>query len=188
MFEGLTQTVGELKATITGNRQYFNYGAAQQFTGATNNSSYLGGGRGTWMCMGISGSPQNETVGNRTIWFWQVQVELVYRSIGFYLNTMDVGLNHWQQKDNGGYEKVRATVRSWIAIEGQEDEFPEVGQYSEPIATDAPVALNGRGMLLYPQQLSASGPDEIASWTPPNQIKLRMSPEINFGAAFGYPG
>lgn len=187
MFDGVTTTIGELKATITGNRQNFNYGAAQEFTGSVNNAPYLSGSRGTWMCMGISGTPQNETVGNRTIYFWQVQVELVYRSIGYYMQTMDVGLNHWQIKPNGGYEKVRATLRSWIPVEGQEDEFPTIGQYSNPVATDAPVSLNGRGMLLYPQQLSATDPDEISSWTPPLAFNLRMSPEINFGSAFGYP-
>ena len=100
---------------------------------------------------------------------------------------MDVGLNHWITKQNGGYEKVRATVRSWIPVEGQEDEFPEVGQYSDPVATDAPVPLNGRGMLLYPQEDTSPGDDQIAKWTPPIQFNLRMSPEINFGSAFGYP-
>ena len=136
--------------------------------------------------MGISGSPQNETVGNRTIYFWQVQVELLFRATNFWFKTMDVGLNHWIDKD-GKKEKVRATVRSWLPVEGQEDEFPSIGEYSDPVATDSPVALDGQGGLLYPQQENSPGENQIAKWTPPIQFSLRMSPEINFGSAFGYP-
>lgn len=93
LFEGLTTTESELRATITGNRPTFDYALAANVTNCLNNAPYLGGPAYTWLCTGITGQQQVEVVNNNEIRYWTFTTELVYRQSTHLLFLPDVGFN-----------------------------------------------------------------------------------------------
>ncbi|MGI9458427.1 MAG: hypothetical protein ACR2NF_00375 [Pirellulales bacterium] len=93
VYEGVVQLVGELKASIQGNRSAFPIGTATAATGRVNAGQYLGGAAGTWMCEGISAQQQNEVVDQAEIRYWSVTANLHFRSSGHGVYLPDVGYN-----------------------------------------------------------------------------------------------
>ncbi len=93
LFEGVTHLVGELKASIQGNRSSFPIGTATSATGTVNDSTYLGGAVGTWLCEGISAQQQTEVVNNVEMRYWSVTANLHFRQGGHGVYLPDVGYN-----------------------------------------------------------------------------------------------
>lgn len=105
-FEGATTDISTLQASISGNRQTFDYGLAAAVTNSVNADTYLGGDPYTWKCSGISGQPAVEVVGEVEIRYWQVEATLEYRADGWPLQLPNVG---WNYLDGG--EKKRVFVK-----------------------------------------------------------------------------
>lgn len=94
LFEGLTTTEAEMRATISGNRPVFDYSLAASVTNCINDGPYLGGAPCTWMCTGITGQQQVEVVNDVEIKYWSFTTELVYRESTHLLLLPDVGFNY----------------------------------------------------------------------------------------------
>lgn len=127
-FEGLTVNEAEVRATISGNRSAFPLASAAAVTNSLNNGTYLGGAKHTWFCAGISGQQATEVVNDVEIRYWQISVELVYRSSGHNLLLPNVGWNFLQ---NG--EKRRA----WVWNDDKTEKVP----------SGSPRPLNAQGGL-----------------------------------------
>jgi len=91
--EGLTRPEAEVRVTISGNRPTFDYVLASQITNCINGLPYLGGGPYTWMCSGISGSPQSEVVNDVEITYWTFTTELIFRESTHLLFIPNVGFH-----------------------------------------------------------------------------------------------
>lgn len=159
-YEGLTKSEPELKATISGYRQLFPASVAVTLTGAINNRRFAGGGKHTWQCVGISGTPERTTSGDQLIEYWSISVELVYRSSTHNLFLPNAGLNYLA---NG---VASAKRRCWV-IDEAGDKVPSAG----------PMALADNGDL---KQIGA-GP------YPPDILEFRIYPEEDFTQYFGNP-
>lgn len=94
VFENVTATEAEVRATISGNRATFDYALAASVTNCVNQSAYLGGGPYTWMCAGITGQQQTEVVNEQEVRYWTFTTELVYRESTHLLFLPDVGYNY----------------------------------------------------------------------------------------------
>lgn len=127
-FEGLTVNEAEVRATISGNRSAFPLASAAAVTNSLNDGTYLGGAKHTWFCAGISGQQATEVVNDAEIRYWQISVELVYRSSGHNLLLPNVGWNFLQ---NG--EKRRA----WVWNDDKTEKVP----------SGSPRPLNAQGGL-----------------------------------------
>lgn len=160
-FEGLTHDVGEMRATITGNRVGFPIEAAKDATNCINDRPYLGMATHHWKCQGISGQQQTEVVNDAEVSYWSITVELVYRDIGWNLKLPNVGFNYL---DPGPpQQKRRAWVIDW-------DSF-------ERVACVNPQALNPDGQLK----------NGIVFVGPPDILERRVYAEIDFSEYFGEP-
>lgn len=155
--EGLTTAEAEIRATIAGNRPFFDLALAATVTNAINNSEYLGFPQYTWQCAGISGQQAAEVVNDQEIRYYQINVELVYRRSGWVLKLPHVG---WHYID--GNKKKRA----WA--------WDEAGE--EKVDAAAPQPLNPNGSLKFP-----GGSGE------PDQLLRRVNPAVEFSTYFGAP-
>lgn len=104
-FEGVTADISTLQASISSNRQTFDYGLATLVTNAVNSDAYLGAAQYTWKCSGISGQPAVEVVNDQEIRYWQIEVTLEYRPDGWPLQLPNIGYNYLD-----GGDKKRAYV------------------------------------------------------------------------------
>jgi hypothetical protein len=104
-FEGATTDISTLQASISGNRQTFDYALATTVTNAVNSAAYLGGAQYTWKCSGIAANPAVEVVNGVEVRYWQVEVTLEYRPDGWPLQLPLVGWNYLD-----GSTKKRAYV------------------------------------------------------------------------------
>lgn len=156
-FEGLTTQEAEVRASISGNREFFPLDVAAAVTNAINNAPYLGGAKHTWKCTGISAQQATETLDPQgEINYWQVTVELVYRQSGWPLLLPHVG---WHYLD-GGQKKVCYVY---------DDEGNKIAaSFPQPLAAD--------GTLKYP---GAGGMPDI--------LTRRLSPEVDFFRYFDEP-
>lgn len=125
LFEGVTQLVGELKASIQGNRAVFPIATAVAATGRVNGSAYLGGGIGTWLCEGIAAQQQVEVVNQVERKYWSVTANLHYRGTG-----------HGVYLPNVGYNQLISGELKPCTVTHQGDAIP----VTKPVALDA----NGR--------------------------------------------
>lgn len=103
---GVSTQIGEMKATIKGNRQTFDMAIATQVTGSVNNAAYLGAPPYHWQCQGISANKVAEVVGGATLRYYEVSVALVFRQRGWQARPLNTGL---QVLDSSG-KKTPATV------------------------------------------------------------------------------
>jgi hypothetical protein len=94
IFEGLTRPEAELRVTIAGNRPTFDFALATSITNCVNSDPYLGAAPYTWMCTGISGSPQSEVVDGNEIEYYSFVTELIYRESSHLLFIPNVGWNY----------------------------------------------------------------------------------------------
>jgi hypothetical protein len=169
IFNGLTTNFGEMRATITGNRPFFDVGVATSVTGCINSDNYLGGPPYSWMCNGIGGQKKTEVVNGVTIVFWEVSVELSYKRTRHLLYVPDVGLNVFRTVPPATQpEKVSARVK---------DDSITPPQW---IASAEPVALNPDGSQRVPVR-------EDGKWLQPNILTFRVHPAVPFQGYFGVP-
>lgn len=159
-YEGLVKAVPELRATITGYRQFFPAGLATTLTGAVNSAAYAGGDPRTWQCAGISGTPERTTVGTQLVEYWQITAELIYRQSTHNLLLPNAGLNYLE----GGVAAKKR--RCWI-----------IDESGEKVPSAGPLALTDTGDL---KQIGA-GP------YPPDILSFRIYPEYDFALYFGDP-
>lgn len=135
-FEGVTQLVGELKASIQGNRMHFPIAVATEATGRVNGSPYLGGGRGTWLCEGIAAQQQVEVIERQERTYWSVTANLHYRGTGHGVYLPNVGYN----------QLVRGELKPCT-----------VSHQGDAIPVTKPVALDAQGRQLPPGTIPAVG-------------------------------
>ena len=157
---GVTTQVGELKATIKGNRPTFDTAQAIAAAGAINQDAYLFAQPYQWQCQGISGSPKTEAVNGETIKFWEIQVSLIYRQAGFIAKLFDTGYNVIDPIQG----KIEATVKNSSGV------F---------VPSSMPVALNEDGSQMRP----SPGGGGVCVRT----ISRRLHPTVNFNSFFGTP-
>jgi hypothetical protein len=183
------QPEAELRVTISGNRPVFNLGLAATLTNTINRAPYLGGGPFTWMCAGISGSPQSEVVDGQEIEYYSFVTELIYRESSHLLFIPNVGWNYLEnasaeadaneaaptnrppaagtaivtarlpRTSSSGIKKKRAYV---------EDESGERIASSNPVALNANGSLKGQGLA-------------------PDVLVRRVNRAVNFSQFFGTP-
>jgi hypothetical protein len=166
IWSGLTKTVGQMKLTIKGNREKFNWTDAAYVTGGINGKSWLNRPAATWMCQGVSATPQREQVGDSTVRFWEVNVELIYRTEGFILPVINSGLNAMEfDAVTGKLERRRVFVKS----EG----MPDPG-----VPADLPVALTDKG-----EQMKPTGTQY--PFFEPITLYYRVNHAIDFNVSFG---
>ena len=92
--DGVTATIAEMRATISGNRLTFDYALAASITNCINASAYLGGAPYTWLCTGVSGQQQAEIVNGIEVRYWSFTTELIYRENTHLSLIPDVGYNY----------------------------------------------------------------------------------------------
>lgn len=171
MWSGLTKTVGQTKATIKANRAVFSWSQAQAVTGKINAYRWLDSAPGSWMCTGVSGTPQAEVVNNERIGFWEVNVELTYREGGYILPLINEGLNYM------GFDATKGKLvkrRAFVSVEG----MPEPG-----VPTEMPIALayDGRRM----REKTSPSPDTPSEYIEPVLLYYRVNGSCNFAEFFG---
>ena len=197
LFEGLTATEAEMRATISGNRPTFDYGLAASVTNCLNDAPYLGGAPYTWMCTGITGQQQVEVVNDTEIKYWSFTTELVYRESTHLLLLPDVGFNYiaTSKDDDAETTAGEAQAGSDPALAGKASQGavtlltnkqartaggvkkrawvldPESG---ERVASANVVALNPNGSMK-------------AAGASPNILVRRVHRIINFSQFFGVP-
>lgn len=159
-YEGIVKSEPELRAVITGYRQFFPAALAIRLTGAINNAQYAGGAEHTWQCAGISGTPERTTSGTQLVEYWQITAELIYRKSTHNLLLPNAGLNYLE---NGLSNKKR---RCFVITEDG-DRVPSANA----------MALEDNGDL----KQNGAGP------YPPDILTFRVYPEENFSQYFGQP-
>jgi len=135
-FEGVTTDISTLQASISGNRQTFDYGLATTVTNSVNSSSYLGADPYTWKCSGIAATPAVEVVNEVEIRYWQVEVTLEYRPDGWPLQLPNVGWNYLD-----GSTKKRCYVIDTDSGDKVPSSNPQPLTPEGEISTDAPTIL-----------------------------------------------
>lgn len=138
-FEGATTDISTLQASISGNRQTFDYGLATTVTNAVNSVPYLGGAQYTWKCSGIAATPAVEVVNEVEIRYWQVEVTLEYRPDGWQLQLPNIG---WNYLDGG--TKKRCYVIDTDSGDKVPSSNPQPLTSGGGISTDAPTILARR--------------------------------------------
>lgn len=160
-FEGLTTLEAEVRATIAWNRPTFPADLAAAVTNCVNDDAYLFGDRHTWLCQGISASPQSEVVNDVRINYWSGTTELVFRASTHNILIPNVGFNCLV----GGDKKP-------CKVKGLETGDADV-------AASTPQPLNSDGTQKYPPGTTQGLPDLLTR---------RVYREISFPTFFGLPG
>lgn len=164
-FEGLTAMEAEVRASISGNREFFPLATAAAVTNAVNSTPYLGGAPYTWLCSGISAQQATEIVNEAEVNYWQVSVELIYRQSGWNLLLPDIG---WHYLTGGDPAKAVVYVR---------DDAPNSPTKGYDIPASSPQPLDTDGSLLY------TG----GSFGAPNILERRINPAVDFDDYFSTP-
>jgi hypothetical protein len=140
---GISRAEAELKISISGSRLVFNLAAVKQYVNCINRTPWAGFPPHTVQCVGVSASPARLEWQDQVIDYWQITIELVYRSSSHDLFLPNVGFHVI-----AGGKKQRA----WTYVE----------QDGERVKVPAPhpVALNMQGgFLCGPDQDGARGPN-----------------------------
>lgn len=156
--DGVTTTIAEMRATISGNRPTFNYALAASITNCINGASYLGGAPYTWLCTGISGQQQTEIVNDQEIRYWSFTSELVYRENTHLVLVPDVGYNY-------------------IATSATDDTATSSGSGST--SSDAPLSLTTQsGVSVETKKARTSGGVKKRAWVySPDGSEKQNSPQ-----------
>ena len=136
-FEGVQADISTLQASISGNRQTFDYGLATTVTNAVNSSSYLGAEPYTWKCSGIAATPAVEVVNEVEVRYWQVEVTLEYRPDGWPLQLPNVGGNYL----DGGTKK-----RAYVIDTDSGDKVPSSNP--QPLTTEGAISSGAPTILV----------------------------------------
>lgn len=194
--DGVTATIAELRATISGNRTTFDYGRAASITNCINNATYLGGAPFTWLCTGISGQQQTEVVNGQEIRYWAITAELIYRENTHLLFLPDVGYSYIATSETSDTATssgegaassdppLTLTTQSGVTVERKKARttggvkkraWVYAGDNSsEKQDSPQPVALNTDGSMK-------------AAGASPNILARRMHRLIDFAEYFGTP-
>lgn len=140
---GLSKAESELKITISGSRLVLDLSAVKRYVNTINNAPWAGFPRHTVQCVGVSASPDRLEFEGNVIDFWQINIELLYRSSSHNLLLPNVG---WNVIVNGRKE------RAWVYI-------TEDGERKK-VASPHPVSLNAAGGFLCGQEQ-----DDGANWS-----------------------
>lgn len=139
---GVSVAESELKITISGARQIFNLLNAKLFVNTINKEKWIGFPKHTVQCVGFSATPERLEWQGQVVDYWQISVELVYRSSSHNIFLPNVG---WNVIVNGKKE------RAWTYI--TQDDV----RYKVPSPQEVPLNEAG-GFLCGPEQ------DEAANW------------------------
>jgi hypothetical protein len=128
---GIAMAESELKITISGSRLEFDLATALQYVNSINDDVWAGFPKHTVQCVGVSAQPAALEWEGEKIDYWQINVELLYRSSSHNLILPNVG---WRVIVNGKKE------RAWTYItEGGE---------RKKVPSTSPVSLNMDGGYL----------------------------------------
>lgn len=150
VWEGLTHSVTEVKATIVQNKLTIDEATEFGRAGSVNSSPYLWGAQYTWQCTSVSATRQQDKVGDRIQRYWRVTYELAYRASGWYFNLPHVG---WGYLDGGVYKRCQIFNNNGDLVDSPK-----------------PMPLNENGGLKFAIGVNGT----------PDQILRRVHPEINF--------
>jgi hypothetical protein len=197
--EGVTCPESEIRVTISGNRQRFDYALAASVSNCINGEQYLGGAPYTWLCAGISGQQQLEVVNDVQVKYWSFSTELIYRAGTHLLYLPDVGFHYLAAAEN--------------------DDSPPIGEGTSS-ADAAPYIPGGVGtqsgvQLIHGTNVRQAGGVRKRAWcyapeggdkqespsavplnsngtmkpagAPPNILVRRVHRTINFAQFFGVP-
>ena len=190
IFEGLTRPEAELRVTISGNRPTFDFALATNITNCINSDPYLGAAPYTWLCVGISGSPQSEVVNGVELEYYTFTTELIYRESSHLLFIPNVGWNYLDgasAQSAAGDADSDKTPAAGVALKpatlprtsssGVNKKRAWVEDPDDPntkVASSLPVALNDDG--------SMKGPGLA-----PDILVRRVNRAIPFTQFFGTP-
>ena len=122
---------GELKITITGSRLQLNLKEIKKYVNSINDREWNGFAKHTVQCVAVAASPQRLEWQGQVLDYWQINVELVYRSSTHNLKLPNVG---WRVKVDGKLQ------RAWTYVE-------EDGERAK-VPSPHPVSLNMVGGFL----------------------------------------
>ena len=189
IFEGLTRPEAELRVTIAGNRPTFDFALATSITNCVNSDPYLGAAPYTWMCTGISGSPQSEVVDGNEIEYYSFVTELIYRESSHLLFIPNVGWNYLDgasAEQSAGDEASDKTPAAGVELKPatlprtsgsgltKRRAFVEDPDDGTKVASSLPVALNDDGSMK-------------AAGLAPDILVRRVNRAIPFSQFFGTP-
>lgn len=134
---GISKAEAELRITISGSRLTLNLKDFKKYVNTINSTPWAGFPKHTVQCVGVSGTPERADVNGVVTDYWNISIELIYRSTTHNLLLPNVG---WHVIVDGRKQ------RAWTYIE-ENNEYVKV-------ATPHPVALNNAGgFLCGPQQV-----------------------------------
>lgn len=128
---GQTKAESELKISISGSRLTLDLAKIKKYVNTINSAPWAGFPKHTVQCVGVSASPARLDFDGQALDYWQITIELIYRSSSHNLFLPNVG---WNVIVDG--KKQRAWT--YIAEDG----------VSEKVPTPHPVALNAAGGFL----------------------------------------
>lgn len=100
---GISKAESELKITISGSRLLFDLAAVKRYVNTINDAPWAGFPRHTVQCVGVSAQPDKLEWEGDIIPFWQINVELLYRSSSHNIRLPNVG---WNVIVNGKKERA----------------------------------------------------------------------------------
>lgn len=103
VWENITHTIAEVRATITKN-MLTRPDSLLAMSNKINAGPYLFGAQYTWLCSGVSLTQEREKVGTQIQKYWRTTVELVYRESGYFYNLPHVG---WGYILGGNYQRFQ---------------------------------------------------------------------------------
>lgn len=128
---GITKAEAELKIAISGARLQLNLADIKKYVNSINRTAWAGFPSHTVQCVGASATPERLEWDGAVINYWQINIELLYRSSSHDLFLPNVG---WNVIANGKKE------RAWVYI--------TAGGTREKVASPHPVSLNMAGGFL----------------------------------------
>lgn len=128
---GQTRAEAELKITISGSRLRLDLSKIKRYVNTINKTEWCGFPKHTVQCVGVSASPARIEFQGAVLDYWDISVELLYRSTTHNLPLPNVG---WNVIVDG--KKQRAWT--YVIDEGVREKVP----------TPHPVSLNSNGGFL----------------------------------------
>lgn len=139
---GISMAEAELKISISGARLTFDLANTKKLVNTINSVPWAGFPRHTVQCVGVSATPDKLEWEGQVVKFWQINIELIYRSTSHNLKLPNVG---WHVIVNGKRERAW----TYITEKGVRYKVPSPHQ----------VALNAAGGFLCGQDQ-----DDAPNW------------------------
>lgn len=149
---GIAKAEAELKISISGARLQLDLQQVKRYVNTINDNVWAGFPRHTVQCVGVSASPAKLEWEGQVLNYWQITVELIYRSSSHNLKLANVG---WNVIVNGKKQ------RAWVYIE-------EGGERMK-VASPHPVALNRAGGFLCGQDQDGNANNDGDTTVPDDQ-------------------